>query len=87
MLKTGKGATSLLEEMPSNNYQWPTERIMAKKVAGIHELDLLATLSAQVASLSHQVSTLTTQRIPQSAEYVAASSMTIPMNEASQEQV
>ena len=53
MLKTGKGATSLLEEMPSNNYQWPTERIMAKKVAGIHELDLLATLSAQVASLSH----------------------------------
>ena len=46
MLKTGKGATSLLEEMPSNNYQWPTERIMAKKVAGIHELDLFAALSS-----------------------------------------
>ena len=53
MLKTGKGATSLLEEMPSNNYQWPTERIMAKKVAGIHELDPFAAFSAQVASLSH----------------------------------
>ena len=60
---------------------------MAKKVAGIHELDLFAALSAQVASLSHRFSTLTTQRIPQSAEYVTASSMTVPMNEASQEQV
>ena len=83
MSKTAERATSLLEEMASNNYQLPTERTMAKKVAGIHELDPFATLSAQVASLSHQVSTLTTQRIPQSAEYVAASSMTVPMNEAS----
>ena len=57
---------------------------MAKKVAGIHELDPFAALSAQVASLSHKVSTLTTQRIPQSAEYVAASSMIVPMNEANQ---
>nr|XP_023881727.1 uncharacterized protein LOC111994101 [Quercus suber] len=87
MSKTAEGATSLLEEMASNNYQWPTERTMAKKVAGIHELEPFAALSAQVASLSHQVSALTTQRIPQSAEFVAASSMTIPMNEASQEQV
>ena len=83
MSKTAEGATSLLEEMALNNYQWPTERTMAKKVAGIHELDPFAALSAQVASISHQVSTLTTQRIPQSAEYVAASSMTVPMNEAS----
>ena len=60
---------------------------MAKKVAGIHELDPFAALSAQVASLSHQVLTLTTQRIRQSAEYVAGSSMTVLMNEASQEQV
>ena len=58
---------------------------MAKKVAGIHELDLFAALSAQVASLSHRFSTLTTQRIPQSAEYVVDSSMTVSMNEASQE--
>ena len=56
---------------------------MAKKVAGIHELDPFAALSTQVASLFHQVSTLTTQKIPQSAEYVAASSMTVLMNEAS----
>ncbi|XP_030958794.1 uncharacterized protein LOC115980710 [Quercus lobata] len=87
MSKTAEGATSLLEKMASNNYQWLTKRTMAKKVAGIHELDLFAALSAQVVSLSHQVSTLTTQRIPQSAEYVATSSMTVPMNEVSQEQV
>ena len=87
MSKTVEGATSLLEEMASNNYQWPTKRTMAKKVTGIHELDPFATLLAQIASLSHQVSTLTTQRIPQSAEHVATSSMTVPMNEASQEQV
>ena len=53
MSKTAKGATSLLEEMASNNYQWPIERTMAKKVVGIHELDLFAALTAQVASLSH----------------------------------
>ena len=87
MSKTAEGATSLLEEMASNNYQWPIERTMAKKVVGTHELDPFAALSAQVASLSQQVSTLTTQRIPQIVEYVAASSMTVLMNEASQEQV
>ncbi|XP_068662928.1 uncharacterized protein [Aristolochia californica] len=76
MSKTAKGATSLLEEMSSNNYQWPTERTMAKKVVGIYELEPIAVLSAQVASLSHQISVLTTQRIPQSAEYVTATSMT-----------
>ena len=53
MLKTAESVTSLLEEMASNNYQWPTKRTMAKKVAGIHELDPFTALSAQVASLSH----------------------------------
>ncbi|XP_068666390.1 uncharacterized protein [Aristolochia californica] len=75
MSKTVEGATSLLEEMSSNNYQWSTKRTMAKKVAGIYELEPIAALSAQVASLSHQISVLTTQRIPQSVEYVAATSM------------
>ncbi|XP_068666362.1 uncharacterized protein [Aristolochia californica] len=87
MSKTTEGVTSLLEEMASNNCQWPTERTMAKKFARIHELEPLAALSAQVATLSHQISALTTQRIPQSAEYVAATSMTVPNNEARQEQV
>ena len=87
ILKTAESATSRLEEMASNNYQWPTERTMAKKVAEIHELEPFVALSTQVAFLSHRVSTLTTQRIPQSAEYVVASSMTVLINEAGQEQV
>ncbi|XP_068662913.1 uncharacterized protein [Aristolochia californica] len=87
MSKTVEGATSLFEEMASNNYQWSTERTMAKKVVGIHELEPLAALLALVVTLSHQISALTTQRIPQSAEYITATSMTIPSNEASQEQV
>ncbi|KAF5468628.1 hypothetical protein F2P56_012769 [Juglans regia] len=60
MSKTAEGATYLLEEMASNNYQWPTKRTMDKKVVGIHELEPLAALSAQVATLSHQISALTT---------------------------
>ncbi|XP_041016175.1 uncharacterized protein LOC121258698 [Juglans microcarpa x Juglans regia] len=60
MSKTAKGATSLLEEMVSNNYQWPTVRTMAKKVAGIHELEPFSALLAQLASLSNQISALTT---------------------------
>ncbi|KAF5481522.1 hypothetical protein F2P56_002164 [Juglans regia] len=87
MSKTIEGATYLLEEMASKNCQWPTERTMAKKVARIHELEPLAALLAQVATLSHQISALTTQRILQMAEYVAATSMTVPSNEVSQEQV
>lgn len=87
MSKTIEGATYLLEEMASNNNQWPTERTITKKIVGIHELESLAALSAQAATLSHQISVLTTQRMPQSAEYVVATSMTVPSNEASQEQV
>ncbi|XP_018858911.1 uncharacterized protein LOC109020839 [Juglans regia] len=55
MSKIAEGATYLLEEMTSNNYQWLTERTMTKKVAGIHELEPLAALSAQVATLSHPI--------------------------------
>lgn len=86
MSKTAEGATFLLEEMASNNYQWPTERTMTKKVAGIHELEQIAALSVQVASLAHQISTLTTQGILQNTEYVTAASMTVLGNEMSQEQ-
>ncbi|KAF5458894.1 hypothetical protein F2P56_022888 [Juglans regia] len=87
MSKTAEGATYLLEEMASNNYQWPTERTMTMKVLGIHKLEPLAALSVQVATLSHQISALTTQKIPQSAKYVAATSMIVPNNERSEEQV
>ena len=42
----------LLEEMAANAYQWPSKRNASRKKLGIHELDVLTTLSSQVASLS-----------------------------------
>ena len=38
-----------------NNYQWPSERFLPKKVAGLHETDAITTLTAQVTSLTRQL--------------------------------
>jgi len=45
--------------MDSNQYSWPTERSTQKKALGVHEVDALTALSAQVASLSKQIGSLT----------------------------
>ena len=56
--KTANEAHWLLEEMLTNNYQWPGERSMAKKVAGIHEVDPIV---AYVFALTDQIASLTTK--------------------------
>ena len=38
MSKTHEVAYELLEELASNNYQWPTERAMPRKIAGVLEI-------------------------------------------------
>ena len=54
----------------------------------MNEIDpYLLLLLCVLYEIQNQIYHQTTQRIPQSAEYVVASSMTVPMNEASQEQV
>ncbi|XP_062086290.1 uncharacterized protein LOC133792404 [Humulus lupulus] len=55
MSKSGNEAYEFLEEMAMNNYQWPSERDRNKKVAGMHELDVITALTAQVASLTKQL--------------------------------
>ncbi|XP_062093371.1 uncharacterized protein LOC133799363 [Humulus lupulus] len=55
MSKSANEAYDLLEEMAMNNYQWPSERETIKKVAGVHELDAISMLSAQVATLTKQL--------------------------------
>ena len=35
MSKTHEAAYELLEELASNNYQWPTERAMPRKTARV----------------------------------------------------
>ncbi|KAL5563687.1 hypothetical protein UlMin_033434 [Ulmus minor] len=51
---------ALLERMASNNYQWPTERVPAgRRIAGVHEVSEITSLTAQIASL---VNTLNNQQ-------------------------
>ena len=52
MSKTYNEAYELLERMASNNYQWPIERVpTGRKVAGVHEVSEITSLTAQIASL------------------------------------
>ncbi|XP_062103817.1 uncharacterized protein LOC133814930 [Humulus lupulus] len=51
MRKSANKAYELLEEMAMNNYNWPTER-KNKKVARVLEVDPIALLTTQVASLT-----------------------------------
>ncbi|KAI3461988.1 hypothetical protein Pfo_018651 [Paulownia fortunei] len=69
MSKTHEEAYDLLETMAANAYQWPSERIAPKKVFGVHDVDALAILAAQVAAaLSKQFNSLHTNHTPISIE-------------------
>ena len=48
-------AYRILENIALNNCQWPTERAVPKKVAGVHDLDAVTNLAAQISSLSKQL--------------------------------
>ena len=55
MSKTHEAAYELLEELVSNNYQWPIEKAMLRKTVGVLELDSITSLAAQMATLSQQL--------------------------------
>ena len=60
--------------MAQNNYQWPTERAnVARRVAGVYELDLLTSLSAQVSTLTNMVKTMGMTQGAQSLQLAAIS--------------
>ena len=42
-------AYELLEEMASNSYQWQSDRAMSRKASGVHEIDTISTIHAQLA--------------------------------------
>ena len=49
-------AFELIEEMSANIYQWPSERTKSRKsVAGVHELDAITALTAQVSALTKRL--------------------------------
>ncbi|KAG9450144.1 hypothetical protein H6P81_010109 [Aristolochia fimbriata] len=54
--KTPNEAYELIEEMSSNMYQYPVERSARGRVAGIHNVDPILALQAQVESLTNQLS-------------------------------
>ncbi|XP_062118651.1 uncharacterized protein LOC133832304 [Humulus lupulus] len=56
MLQSANEAYELLEDMATNNHHWSDERSFGvRKVAGVHELDTITALTAQVASLTKQL--------------------------------
>ena len=46
MRKSIEATMELLEEMEANAYQWPSKHNTLKKTVGVHELDILITLSS-----------------------------------------
>ena len=59
--KSYNEAYEILERIANNNYQWPsTRQIVARGAAGVHNIDVITTLSAQVKSLTNMVKAMTT---------------------------
>ncbi|RWR83368.1 hypothetical protein CKAN_01212200 [Cinnamomum micranthum f. kanehirae] len=58
MKKSPEEAYELVEEMATNNYQWPSDHVQQKKIQGVHELDSISALTAQVANLSKQIQSM-----------------------------
>ena len=52
-----------MEEMSANNCQWPDEKSIAKKAVGIHEVDPIVSLSAQVSTLANQITAFTPKEL------------------------
>ena len=53
-------AYKILERIANNNYQWPTTRQpVARGAAGVHNIDVITALSAQVTSLTNMVKAMT----------------------------
>ena len=55
MNKTEGEAYQFLEDMTTNNCQWPSERIVPKKVVGMHDVDVFTNLAAQMSLLTKQL--------------------------------
>ncbi|EOY09066.1 Uncharacterized protein TCM_024420 [Theobroma cacao] len=66
MSKSIDKAYDLLEEIESNNYQWPSERLGTRKIAGMHELDVINTVSTQLTSFAKKIDKLSVNAVQNS---------------------
>ena len=55
MKKTINETYELLEDMATNIYQWPKERLAFKKVVGVVDIDVFSILATQVSLLNRQL--------------------------------
>ncbi|KAJ4724778.1 Retrotransposon gag protein [Melia azedarach] len=59
LAKSDNEAYEILERISNNNYQWPTTRASTgRKMAGIHEVEALTSLAAEVSSMSNMLKTI-----------------------------
>ncbi|XP_024042758.1 uncharacterized protein LOC112099575 [Citrus clementina] len=65
MGKTLEAAYELLEEMASNNYQWSLERLISKGAIGVHNIDVVTALYAQIIAIRNKLDNLNIQTQPQ----------------------
>ena len=60
VIKSYIEAYEILERIANNNYQWPsTKQQVARGVVGVHYIDAITVLSAQVTSLTNMVKAMT----------------------------
>ena len=48
-------AYELLDDILTNNFEWPSEKVISKKAVEVYEIDAITALIAHVASLTKQV--------------------------------
>ncbi|XP_062100056.1 uncharacterized protein LOC133805925 [Humulus lupulus] len=59
LAKSYDEAYEILERISNNNYQWPTSRLSTgRNVVGIHDVDAITSLAAQVSSISNMLKTM-----------------------------
>ena len=59
--KSYNEAYEIIERIASNNYQWPTNWTSSgRRITGVHEVDSLTSLLAQVSSISSMLKQFTT---------------------------
>ncbi|KAJ4705116.1 Retrotransposon gag protein [Melia azedarach] len=74
LAKSYNEAYEILERISNNNYQWPTTRAsIGRKVTGIHEVEALTSLAAEVSSMSNMLKTISMGMGPQMGQLAEVS--------------
>lgn len=85
MRKTVDEAYAFLEGMVSNSYQWPMERLMARKPVGIHEVDVFTNLAAKVDVLALQLASMNFQGSTSNVESIVVANVSFQAIDLTQE--